>query len=134
MNVRKALEEYLYTMPDLLPTKWENVPYDPSSGVEYQEVNLLRATPDDITLGYEDSSEFRGIFQITLKYPKGKGSKTAEDKAKTIADYFKRGTVITNDDDGVLNVEIRNTPNITTLGVIDDRFIVVVSIPYYIFN
>lgn len=134
MKIRIALESYLSTITNALPTEYENVPFAPVNDVPYQSVYLLRGDTENKTVAYNDKVINSGIFQVTLRYPLANGSAIAENKAYLIKQHFQRGTIITNDDDEIINIEIKKTPNIKVLGVDGNRFLVVVSIEYFIFS
>jgi len=92
--IRAALETHLAAMPGLgLPIAFENVDFvRPTSG-PYAESRTLIADPDGAQLGSLMFFE-RGIYQITLCYPSGRGTGDAETKAMQIRDWFSRGTTL----------------------------------------
>ena len=130
MNVRQAFETHLSTMVSVLSTEYENVAFTPTNGTAYQSCYLLLSDPDDYTLSLAGQFLESGIFQVTIKYPTGTGATTAEDKARAVRDHFRRGTILTNNDDGIEEYFVNSTPSIRTLGVDGDRFNVVVSVPF----
>lgn len=124
--VRIALETKLNAM-SALATAWENAPYIPVSGVPYQQVWLLPATPDNPTLG-DDYYREQGIFQMTLMYPLQTGPAAAVARAELIRTAFKRGTTMTS---GTVTVIVDRTPEIGIGRVDGDRWAVPVKVRWY---
>lgn len=90
--IRQALERHLTDTPQLgLPIAYENVPFTrPADGGPYVESRLMLATPDSSMMG--DQYIERGIYQLTLCYPEGKGAGDSDSKAKLLRQRFARGT------------------------------------------
>ncbi len=125
-KVRIALETALNGMTPALMTSWENVPFTPATGTNYQQAFLLPSEPDnpEITGGYRE----QGIFQINLRYPLQTGAKAAQDRAELIRTTFKRGNSYTS---GGVTVTITKTPHIGTGAAVDDRWFLPVKIQYH---
>ena len=126
LNTRLAFEEAINAISPTIATAYENVSFTPSSGVPYQELYDIPASNDHL---FTNSSEFEGlgIFQITLKYPSGKGAKDVSNRAELYVSSFPVGTVLTR---GTTKVHIIQTPKVNILGVDGDRYVVAVSINY----
>lgn len=131
-NIRIALESELNDISTSIDVKWENKAYTPIVGRPYQISYLKHAESDNSTMGCRRRID-RGLYQITLCYPLNDGAKNAHDRADLIIDHFKIGTVLTS---GGQNVVINKTPKKVTLGVMDERYQVAVTITYYsqVFN
>lgn len=125
--IRAALEAYLNTMTPALATAPENVNYTPTSGTPFQRINLLRANPENPTIGTTHYREL-GVFQVSLHYPMNAGPSPAETRAELVRTHFKRGTTLTS---GGITVTIDGTPTIASGFVDGDRWVVPVSIPYW---
>lgn len=124
--IRAALEKKLMLLDGSMATSFENASITPTPGTPYQDAVLMPATPDNQIMGRSVYCE-RGIFQVSLMYPIGKGSKDAGDKAQALRAHFKRGTSLA---ESGLTVNIINTPGVST-GMRDgDRYRMVVSIPW----
>ena len=125
-NIRIALETALNGMAPALATSWENVPFTPATGTEYQQAFLLPSEPDNPELsgGYRD----QGIFQINLRYPLQTGAKAAQDRAELIQGTFKRGNSYAA---GGITVNITRTPHIGSGVAVDDRWFLPVRIQYH---
>ena len=126
LNTRLAFEEAINAISPTIATAYENVSFTPSSGVPYQELYDIPASNDQL---FTISAEFEGlgIFQITLKYPSGKGTKDVSNRAELYVSSFPVGTVLTK---GTTKVHIIQTPKVNILGVDGDRYVVAVSINY----
>ena len=125
--IRAALEAQLNAMTPALTTVWENSTVTPTSGTPYQRTNLLRANPDNPTIGATHYREL-GVFQVSLHYPLNAGPSPAETRAELVRTQFKRGTTLTS---GGITVTIDGTPTIASGFVDGDRWVVPVSIPYW---
>lgn len=128
-NIRKALENHLKNTPSGLivaQTAWENAPFTPVTGTPYQKATMLYAAPDNLTMGCNYRRE-QGILQIDLCYPLNAGNSAAQSQADIIRERFKRGTTLSH---GGVNVLIPRTPSKATIGRVDDRYVVSVSINY----
>ena len=126
-SIRIALETHLNTISPAILTVYENVPFTPVTGVPYQKVFLLPATPANPTMGDGYYRE-QGIFQVTLLYPLQAGPKTAADRAEKIREAFKRGTTLTS---GSIQVIIDRTPEISQGRVDGDRWSVPCKIRWF---
>jgi len=126
IEIQKALEARLAALPGPLPTAWPNVILSPPA-TAYQRADLLSANPANPTFGsafYRD----QGIFQVTLFFPIGGGAGAALARADVIRAGFPRGSSYSN---GGITVLISGTPAIAPGRVIEDRWVVPVSIPYF---
>ena len=126
LNTRLAFEEAINAISPTIATAYENVSFTPSSGVAYQELYDIPASNDHL---FTNSSEFEGlgIFQITLKYPSGKGTKDVSNRAELYVSSFPVGRKLTKNGD---IITVLQTPKVNNLGVDGDRVIVAGSINY----
>jgi hypothetical protein len=105
--VKAALEGQLNTMTPALATAWENSDFAPTVGTPFQAVNLLPAEPDNPVYG--SNYQERGLLQVTLNYPVGKGAKDAIARAKLIRESFQRGLSLVKSG---ITTTIERTPEI----------------------
>lgn len=126
-KVRTALEIALHTMTPALATAWENQNFSPVPGTPFQAATLLPATPDNATMGDEHYRE-RGILQVSLNYPVNGGAAAAMTRAELIRATFFRGASFTS---GGVTTRISATPDIGRGVVVNDRWILPVSIRYF---
>jgi len=125
--LRAALEVALNSIAPTLATAFENVPFTPTNGTPYQRVNLLRATPENPSIGAGMHRDI-GVMQVTLCYPIGPGPQAAEARAEAIRAAFIRGASFTS---GAATVHITTTPTIGPAYVEADRYCLPVSIRYH---
>lgn len=126
--IRQALETALNGMSPSLPTAWENVPFEPTTGIAWQAAFVLGANPRPLEMSGKWHEE-PGVFQINLHYPPNTGPAAAETRAELIRSTFKHGTEFTAS--GV-TVMVSNTPAITRLDD-DEWFSLAVRVPFYAF-
>ncbi len=125
-SVRAALEVALDAMSPALTTAWENVPYTPVPGTDYQRAHLMVATPDNPVFGpgYREL----GILQLDLMYTQGAGAGAAEARAEVIRTTFARGNTFVN---GGVSVVVEKTPEIGVGAPDGDRWKLPVRIRWY---
>jgi hypothetical protein len=124
--IRSVLETKLATITPTVSTQYENVLFTPITNVPYQSSYLLMNTPDNPTLGDSFYREM-GFFQVTLRYPIGKGTVDAMTQAEKIRALFKRGTSLTKNN---ITVLCDKTPDIRVLSQEVDRFVVMVRVSF----
>ena len=86
-EIKALLEQKLLAMPGALPTAFENVTFKPPDG-PYQACHHLVNKPVDHGISV-DMTEERGILQVTLRYPEGKGRQLADAMVDQIKVHFK---------------------------------------------
>lgn len=126
VKVRAALETALNAMTPAIQTAWENSPFTPTVGTEYQRAYLMLGDPinDEWGARYQEN----GYLQIDLNYPLLSGPNASDQRFELIRTTFKRGTTLTNS--GV-SVIIQRTPAISPAYVSGDRFIRPVKIRFF---
>ena len=87
---------------------------------------MLPAPPDNSMLGPREWIEI-GVFQVTLLYPQGEGSASAQARAEAVRVHFKRGTTLAH---GGKSVLIPGTPAKAPAFIPENRYAVPVSIRY----
>lgn len=126
VKIRRAFEKAIQGITPSIPTAWQNAPFDPVVDQAYQRVLLIYRNPDNTVLGDEYYRE-QGECNIFLSYPDKQGMLQVEERAELIRSVFPRGSTLTEQD---LQVKLLRTPGIQNGGVIGDRQIVLVSIPF----
>jgi len=89
-DMQAALDSRLDSM-DSTPIAWPNIPYEPQGGTAYLRPAFLPAETLQASLGASGKDETNAIYQVDVVFPRGSGRTTLPD---TIADHFKRGTVL----------------------------------------
>jgi hypothetical protein len=132
LSIRQALEEKLKTITPAIDTAWEQKKYTPKIGRPYQSAYLLLADPENPSMG-NGMYRQRGVFQVTLTYPLGRGSKDIETRADLLRTTYYRGLTLTEDS---VNVVIEKTPAISHQPNEDAYAIKIVKIEFFaeIFN
>lgn len=125
-SIRTALITALEAMNPTLATAWENVPFVPTAE-PYQIVNILFGEPDNQILGVSEYWEL-GYMQVRLMYPKDKGAFLAGTRAELTRSALRRGNSFVS---GGITVKISKTPTISGGRIEDDRFAVIVKVPFY---
>ena len=121
LRIRQALEKAVLAVTPAIDTHFENTTFNPRANEPYQQLHFLPAKPEAAVI--DDSiSEVLGVFQITLRYPAGKGVKDVLERARLYEKAFKVGVKLENE------VFITAPTSVNILGVDGDRYGVAVSI------
>ena len=124
--IRRAFEKRLLAVSAGLATAYENDDFTPVTEVPYQRANLLPNDPDNQQMGDQSYTE-RGLFQITLAYPYGKGSGAADARAQALRTQFKRGLTLT--ESGLL-VHVIKTPKVSPALVDAGRYFLPITVEW----
>jgi hypothetical protein len=89
-DVQAALDTKLATITGT-SVAFPNVPYKPQAGTTYLRASFLPAETVQASMGANGKDETNGIYQIDVVVPRGTGRPQLID---TVADVFKRGTVL----------------------------------------
>lgn len=129
LNARLAFEEAINAISPTIATAYENVSFTPTINVPYQQLYDIPSSNNHLFI---DNSEFEGlgIFQITLRYPSGKGTKDVSNRAELYVSSFPCGLKLTKNGE---IITVLQTPQIDVLGVNGDRYSVAVSINYKVY-
>lgn len=125
--IRAALETRLSAIGSPLATAWENLEFEPTPGVPYQRVSILRAEPENPELS-GTLVRLSGFMQVTLFYPQADGPGAAEAKAEAIRAHFPRKLTLSS---GGVSVVIDPTPYVMQGFADGDRWAVPVRVPYF---
>ena len=120
LKARQAIEQAILSVTPRVDTQLENATYSPKEGGPYQQLHFLPAKPASLVI--DDSiTERSGVFQITLRYPAGRGVKDIMARAESYAKVFYAGAKF---DEAYIIAPC----SVNILGVDGDRYGVVVSI------
>ena len=104
-DISAALDGNLNSMSSLPPVAWTNEQYTPTQGTLYLRPTLLPADSNAATIG--DGTDINiGIYQIDIFSPADEGKNEIMLMSDTIAEQFKRDTVLTYNS---RNITIRRT-------------------------
>ena len=124
LRIRQALEKAVLAVTPAIDTAFENTTFKPRSNEPYQQLHFLPAKPEVAVI--DDSiSEVLGVFQITLRYPAGKGVKDVLGRAGLYERAFSVGAKFEH---AGVKTYIYRPAEINILGVDGDRYGVAVSI------
>lgn len=91
-DIQAALDNRLNTLSGGYDVAWPNVKYEPAGNATFLSPNFIPEETLQVGLGATGKDETNGIYQVDVVYPAGQGRSTIPD---SIADHFKRGTVMT---------------------------------------
>tara|TARA_S200002703_G_scaffold132666_1_gene120543 strand:+ start:2575 stop:2982 length:408 start_codon:yes stop_codon:yes gene_type:complete len=91
-DIQSALDNRLNTLSGGYDIAWSNIKYEPAGDETFLSPNFIPEETLQVGLGANGKDETNGIYQIDVVYPAGQGRSTVPD---SIADHFKRGTVMT---------------------------------------
>lgn len=129
IEIKNAFELAINSITPTIATAYENTPFTPTNNVPYQELYLIPSYNDNPFISGDGFISY-GIFQITLKYPTGKGTKDILDRIKLYLDNFQSGQNLTQNG---ITINILNTPSVKNAGVVGDRLVYILSINYQAF-
>jgi hypothetical protein len=101
--------------------------YTPTAGTKFLRATHLPAATRAIGNGNDDTNEFRGLFQVDVFWPEGKGVVAAKEEAAKVIAYFAKGTSLTHQS---VTVKIKRPPYELPAMQEDGWIIVPVTIPY----
>ncbi len=120
LKARQAIEQAILSVAPRIDTQFENATYSPKEGVPYQQLHFIPARPASLVI--DDSiTERSGVFQITLRYPAGRGVKDIMARAESYAKVFYAGAKF---DEAYIIAPC----SVNILGVDGDRYGAAVSI------
>ena len=94
-DIRSALETQLSQVVDLPQVAYQNVPFSPTTGTSYIEVNYLPTSRRPAVRGLNPTQRYEGVFAINCYAPEGKGPAEAETIAENVANAFEATTSLT---------------------------------------
>lgn len=122
-EITQAAEQRLLAITPSIPTAFEGVHFEPTSGM-YQRCQFVISPPDDPVLGLGYYRE-RIEFQVFVSVPSGQGVGEALQRAELIREQFKKGTFFTS---GSIRIYVLNTPQVAGTIIAGDRVVVPVMI------
>lgn len=127
IEIKAAIEKAIDGMLPALTTVYENRNTQPPNvDTGYQEVTVLMAAPDNPEFG--SGHREQGFFQVTLKYPAGKGTGAALERAELLRSTFYRGASFI---EGDIRLIIERTPEIPPGYHENGRWVIPVKIRFY---
>ena len=130
-DIDAALDAQLNTLTGLPPVAWENKSYTPTMGTLYLRPTSLPGTNAQSSLGTTGQDRNIGIYQVDVMAKLGTGKKLSTAMADSIADHFKRGSILTYNG---LSVRIRSASRKAGRKTGDGWYMVPVEIEYITFT
>ena len=81
------------TLTPAMAVAWPDLHFDPPAA-GYLRPSLAPNTATQVTLGTSGRNRYRGLFQISVFWPRNSGGIAPREKADLVAVHFKRGTTI----------------------------------------
>lgn len=129
-EIRSILETQLAAVNDVPQIAYENVPYSPTTGISYIEVNFVPTSRRPAVRGLNPQQRYEGIFIINCYAPEGKGPAAAETIAENVMTAFEATTSLTTN-----NITVSVDYSEVRQGYLDSPwFVVPVSIGWYAYN
>jgi hypothetical protein len=126
-DIEAALTGHIHSLNDRPAVAFPNVKFEPNGKKPYLRINVIPAETVQASLGATGKDETNGICQITCFVPAGTGRTDLPD---TIADHFKRGTVLSYNG---TSIRLRS-PSVGPAIAEGAFYFVPVSIPYQTFT
>jgi len=101
-DIQAALDNRLNTLTGGYDIAWPNIKYEPAGNATFLTPNFIPEETLQVGLGTNGKDETNGIYQIDVVYPAGQGRSSVPD---SVADHFKRGTVMSYND---VSVRVRS--------------------------
>ena len=123
-KISAALSTHLAAMPSLPSVAWENAPFNSVSGTVYLSESYLPAATSSIGVEDSSSSQFIGVYQVSIHSNSGDYKLEAQTLADDVAAHFARGTMLDYEDQRV-RVEVSSISSALLEG---NRYMTPVSI------
>ena len=101
-KISAALSSRLKSLPNAPPIAVENVPYTPVDSTTWLRESYLPANSATVGLEPGGSTDFVGVYQISIYIPLDESKFGAYELVDTITAHFARGTGLDFDGQGVI--------------------------------
>jgi len=122
-----ALEKRTDTLKPALPVARPGVAYQPTANTPHLRTALLAAGSDMASIGEDGTTRHRGIYQLSVVYPSGKGVGALLTKADAVANHFSRQRLT----EGAVAVQCE-VPQLGPVIYEADWVSVPVSVPFFV--
>ena len=126
-DIQAALDARLNSLAGGYDIAWPNTVFEPEADQTFLSPSFLPAETTQASLGSNGKDNTTGIYQIDVVYPAGSGRSTIPD---SVADHFKRGTVLSYNG---INVRVRSVSISPALTEGAFHF-VPISVDFYIYT
>ena len=107
LKIVKALSSRLNTLTDAPPIAFENVPFTPVDSVTWLRESYLPANSATVGLEPGGSTDFVGVYQVSVYIPLDKSKFGAYKLVDAITAHFARGTGL--EFDGQASLQVRQS-------------------------
>ncbi len=128
-KINYALLTRLTTLANAPLIANENRPFTPENGVLYLRENYIPANTASVGIGTTDSSDYRGIYQVSIYAPMDSAKFETLNLIDAIESHFAKGTVLVYDG---LSVKIQQVNTAAGMGS-GDRWMTPISINWRAF-
>ena len=90
-DIQAALDTRLTTLSGGYDIAWPNIKYEPAGNATFLAPTFIPDEMVQVGLGSNGKDEMNGLYQVDVVYPAGQGRSSVPD---SVADHFKRGTVL----------------------------------------
>ena len=101
-KISAALSTRLNSLPSAPPIAFENAKYTPVEGETWLRESYLPATSSTIGIEPGGSTDFIGVYQISIYTPLDDYKLESHQLIDSITSHFERGTVLTFDGQAVI--------------------------------
>lgn len=129
-EIRSLLETQLSSIENVPDIAYQSVPYSPTTGNSYIEVNYLPTSRRPSVRGLNPQQRYEGIFAILCYAPEGSGPAAAETIAENVMTAFEATTSLTSN-----SITVSIDYSEAQQGYLDSPwFVVPVNIGWYAYN
>lgn len=117
-KIQAALETRVKDIAGVPYVAYENVKYDPTTGVSHLRTRFIPISRTQKVLGINEDNgkpfwlDYQGIFQIVINVPESQGSKETNDLVNNICDTFETATDLEFEDVFVTIKKVERTRGI----------------------
>ena len=115
-KISAALSSRLNTLTDAPPIAFENVPFTPVEGTTWLRESYLPAASSTIGMEPGGSTDFIGVYQISIYTPLDDSKFGAHQLIDDITAHFERGTVLTFDGQAVVVEQVNVSQGLASGG------------------
>ena len=134
-DIRAALETHISTTANLPDIAYENVAFEPTTGISFIRVQYLPTVTRPAVRGLNPQLRYQGVFAVTVFTPEGNGPSTADGYVNKVIDAFQATTDIsfTNAESETIKLSIDYAER--QQGLIDSPwYYVPINIGWYIYK
>ena len=130
-EIRAILETQLAQVTQIPSIAYQNVPFTPTTGSSYVEVNYVPTSRKPAVRGLQPQQRYEGIFAVNCYAPEGKGPAVAETIAENVCSSFEATNSLTDQNNLTVRIDYAEIQQ----GMLDSPwFMVPVIITWYAYH